>query len=277
MTRRGFRLGFGLGLLGAVLALAWLTGDPGAADASIALVDVRRDRGPSGLEVVRARLEHGARDRGALVAVYADLATYRPRIALNPGRRPLEAWLEDAEVVANAGYFTRERRPTGLLASAGELLHPFVPEAGAAGSGVLLVEDGEARLLERDAVGARDFASVELAIQAGPRIIEPDGSPGIWSDDGMRANRTVLGIDGTGRLVVAVVHADDAGLARGPSLFELQNALGPEGLGRIAPELALRAALNLDGGPSSGLFARAPRIALPAASRVVSVLTLEKR
>ena len=277
MIRRALRTALiGAGLAGAAVLLSSL----GAEDTvQLDLVDSTWRKSQVGVESLEAELRGGRVRRGRLVALFLDLNRVRPTIGLNPELASLDTLLEERGgfAIANAGYFTKERRPTGLLASGGEILYPFVAQAGGAGSGVLVVREGGVELLERDRVQTRDFADAELAIQAGPRVIEPDGTPGIRSNDGMRANRTVLGRDRRGRLVVVVTYAPEAGV--GPTLFELQRLLGPEGLGQIHPDLALEAALNLDGGPSTGLHARAPapRIDLPAASRVVSVLTLSRR
>ncbi|MEO1231341.1 MAG: phosphodiester glycosidase family protein [Myxococcota bacterium] len=242
----------------------------------LAKVRVRAPR--PGVELVEGEVRSGTRGRGRLTAVFVDLAVARVELVLNPDRAPLghlrsnpDAWL-----VANAGYFTEQHRPTGLLVNRGQVLHRFVPEAGSAGSGVLTVQGTEVRLFERDAVDPKIIERADVAVQAGPRIIEPDGSPGIRGDDGMRANRTVLGRDGRGRLALVVVYAPEAGLGVGPTLFELQQLLGPAGLGSVRAELSLDAALNLDGGPSTGLHF-AGLIDLPPANRVVSVLRLSDR
>ena len=242
----------------------------------LAKVRVRTPR--PGVELVEGDVRSGARGRGRLTAVFVDLAVAQVELVLNPEKAPLgrlrsnpQAWL-----VANAGYFTEQYRPTGLLVNRGQVLHRFVPEAGSAGSGVLTIQGTEVRLFERDAVDPKIIERADFAVQAGPRIIEPDGSPGIRGDDGMRANRTVLGRDGRGRLALVVIYAPESGLGVGPTLFELQRLLGPDGLGSVRAELALVAALNLDGGPSTGLHF-AGLIDLPPTNRVVSVLRLSDR
>ncbi len=264
-----------LGLL--ALGVAWGLA-PSASPDEVELLSPRRTDG-DGLTVLECGLRLGGVRRGRMVVVYADLDRVRPTLGLNPSLEPLTAFLGPAFVAVNAGYFTKNNRPVGLLASAGQTLHPFVPEAGGAGSGVLVIEAGEVGLIERDHVGRRSFDGAEIALQAGPRLIEADGRPGIRADDGQRAHRTVVGRDARGRLALAVVHALDLAGALGPTLFEMQRVLGPDGLGRVAPALAFSFALNLDGGPSSGLHARDPavRLDLPPASRVVSVLTLDHR
>ena len=257
------------------LAIATVLLFPGRPD-QITLVEPVRVKLADGLELVQATLYRGPRAAGQMVAVYASLDRVRPRLRLNPERLPLAGLAEGALLVTNAGFFTEEWKATGLLVSSGKTLSPFVPQAGSAGSGVFLIRAGQIRLLERDAARGETFSDALLAIQAGPRIIEPGGRPGIRSDDGARANRTVIGADHAGRLALVVVYQGDGGHRFGPSLFELMRLLGSQGLGRVSRELALDIALNLDGGASTGLSLRsqAHGTHLPEQNRVFSVLSL---
>ena len=270
------RLGglLGLGVVAAALWV-WSGAEPSGAQ-GLRFSQLERRSPEPGLELVTARLVDGRGGRGRLVALFLDLARFSVGLRMNPEAAPLEALRGDALAIANAGYFTEARQPTGLLVSDHERLHRFVRSAGGAGSGVLTVQGGRVRLLERDALRAEDVEGVEMAIQAGPRLIEADGRPGIRSDDGQRANRTAIGRDGHGRFVLAVTYADDGGFARGLTLFELQDILRNQ-LVRFDPRLGLEVALNLDGGPSTGLHVEAPRIDLPASSRVVSTLVVDRR
>lgn len=236
---------------------------------------VERTRLAAGLELVEAELARGDASGGRIVALYFDPKVVTPYIALNDEQRPIEEVEPDAIAVMNAGFFTRERRPTGLLVSEGRLLSPFVPNAGGAGSGVFAIQDGTASLWARDRVAKRSFDGAALAIQAGPRIIEPSGADGIRSDDGARASRSVIGMTADGRTSICVV-LGASGWASGPTLYEVQHLLGSRGLGRKAPDLAFRAALNLDGGPSTGIHIRASgrQIDAPESAPVHSVLAL---
>lgn len=249
---------------------------PGGA---LALDTVTRETVAPGLELLRAGVKRGGQRAGRLVAVFADPEAARLELLLNEDKAPLEALAPDALCVINAGYFTEKFRPTGLLVSEARVLSPFVPEAGAAGSGVFVLDEAGARLLDRDEVTPSAYVRAQLALQAGPRVIEPGGRPGIRADDGARANRTVIGKDGRGRLALVVVHNAASGRAAGPTLFELMHLLSSAGLGAVAPELALDFALNLDGGPSTGLALRAGAGAatLPEAHRVLSALALHRR
>jgi exopolysaccharide biosynthesis protein len=234
---------------------------------------VRTERTP-GIEIVRADLKRGFRGAGELVAVYAQPEKVELSILINERQLPLSALAQDAFLVVNGSYFTPERKPTGLLVSQGKVISPLVRRGGGAGTGVLVIDADRVRLFARERIKKRDYEGSAFAIQAGPRVIEPGSIGGIRSDDGLRANRTVIGADRRGRLVLAVTYGDD-GSRTGATLYELMHLLS-RGLAEVADDLPLDFALNLDGGPSTGLFLRqGPEpIDLPEGSRVHSVLSL---
>lgn len=217
-----------------------------------------------GVELAEADLLRGGKQSGRLYVLYFEPGAVDPTIELNTASSALANVAPDALAVMNAGFFTPERRATGLLLSQGKQLSPFIAEGGGAGSGVFVLDDGKPSLVSRDQMKKDRLQAAELALQAGPRILEADGTPGIISDDGQRANRTVIGADKEGRVVVAVAVGPN-GWSTGPTLFELQRIL--------SRDLELSFALNLDGGPSTGLFVRGePNIAFQESAPVYSVL-----
>jgi hypothetical protein len=226
-----------------------------------------------GVEVLEANLS-GKSEELTLTVLYASLESIETEIILNPAEESLERLSQGQLLVMNAGFFTPKRRSTGLLISQGERLAPFVRQGGAAGSGVFVWGADGLKLLVREDLNLEEVKSATLAIQAGPRIIEPDGQAGIRADDGEYANRSFIGVDGYGRLAIGVFRSKTPGIGRGVTLYEVQNVLGSKGLGRIHPKLGMRAALNLDGGPSTGLFLRAGNVqrTLPEGHPVQSVL-----
>lgn len=233
----------------------------------------RRPVGP-GLELVEASLLRGTAPGGRAFLIHADPSPLDLTLELNTERSPLSKLAPDALLTMNAAFFTPGYTPTGLLVSKGRQLHPFVKEAGGAGSGVVLLEDETLELLERDAVGRRDWSKSRLAIQAGPRVVEPGGRPGIRTDDKVRANRSFIGRDAAGRLVLGVL-LGPSGWSSGPSLYELQKVLLDQKLG----DGRLDFALNLDGGPSTGLYLRHPEhpVSEPEGAAVYSYLVLRPR
>ncbi|MGF1511972.1 MAG: phosphodiester glycosidase family protein [Myxococcota bacterium] len=237
MTRRHWGLALGFALVGGV-TLWWTSRRIG----ELRVGEIQRTQ-DQGIDVLEAPVYRGRTRAGTLVAVYAGLDRYVPEVVQNPSGLEVDSMAPGAKVVVNGSFFTPENKPTGLLVSNGEVLHPFIGHGGPAGSGVLTV-DHHINLHRRDSF--EPGAETRFAIQAGPRLIEPGGGPGIYRDDGQRASRTVIGESEDGRLALVVVHTEP-GL--GPTLFELVALLKGSVLG---PGLRLRAALNLDGGNSSG-------------------------
>jgi hypothetical protein len=144
-----------------------------------------------------------------------------------------------ALAVVNGGYFEADFRPSTWLKNAGIELSP---KRDTSKGGVFALGEQGVYLGPFAGLGFEP----KLAIQSFPLIVEPDGKPGIHSDDGRRAARTVACLVGD-RLHLIVIAAPRG---EGPTLFESASLLReppPRGFG-------CRVALNLDGGPSTGVW-----------------------
>ncbi|WP_437677107.1 phosphodiester glycosidase family protein [Sorangium sp. So ce131] len=142
-----------------------------------------------------------------------------------------------ASIVINGGFFDRHARPEGLVVAGGRELSPLAPSLG---GGVLVVSGGRAAL--HDAAGFVLGPGVELAVQARPRLVVR-GERNVRSDGGPRAERTALcALDQGRRMEVIVARGEAAG--SGPTLGLLADMLVARGCEQ---------ALNLDGGPSTGV------------------------
>lgn len=203
----------------------------------------------------RARFadEGGVARASAWVVARVDLARTSLGIVRSPNDRPdgVEP-LRDVVLAIDAGFFEPDHSPSGLLAS-GAALHGALGPRG--GSGVLVVRAGRARVVAREGIdGGAPWAGATLAVQCGPRLIEADGAVGIHRDDGRRFARTVACVRDGGRTLDLIATWQLDAPLRGPGLYELARDLaGPSPTGDPGCE----AALNLDGGPSTGVFARA--------------------
>jgi hypothetical protein len=168
-----------------------------------------------------------------------DSSRTRLKIVLTKAGAPLAQLLpEGALAVVNGGYFEPNFRPSGWLKDAGLEL---TPKGDTSKGGVFA--------LGAPGIYVGPFAELgfepELAVQSFPLIVEQGGKSGIHSDDGRRAARTVVCMVG-GKLHFIVVAAPRG---EGPTLFEsaaLMRDSAPRGFG-------CSVALNLDGGPSSGV------------------------
>jgi hypothetical protein len=146
---------------------------------------------------------------------------------------------EGALAVVNGGYFEADFRPSTWLKRAGVELSR---KADTSKGGVLALGAGSIYLGPFSGLGFEP----ELAVQSFPMIVEADGSSGIRRDDGRRAARTVVCWSGDELHFVVIA----APRGEGPTLFESASLLRdawPAGFG-------CRSALNLDGGPSSGVW-----------------------
>jgi uncharacterized protein YigE (DUF2233 family) len=162
------------------------------------------------------------------------------RIALSKQGAPLSQLLpEGGLAVINGGYFEPDFRPSTWLVNDSVELSP---KSDTSKGGVLALGPSGMFL---GAFGGLSFKPA-LAVQSFPLIVEAGGLPGIHGDDGRRAARTVACLVGD-RLHLIVIAAPRGD---GPTLFEsaaLLRAAPPRGFG-------CGVALNLDGGPSSGVW-----------------------
>ncbi len=140
-------------------------------------------------------------------------------------------------VAINGGYFEPGLQPLGLVRLGGVDRHPS-SDATVLSGVVALDSAGRLSLLAR----GEPLTGVDAAFQAGPFVIDPGGAVGV-SDRPATARRSLLAVDDHGRLLV---------LATGPlTLHQVATLLHDHpavfGLERV------ERALNLDGGPSTGL------------------------
>lgn len=158
----------------------------------------------------------------------------------------------DAELVVNGGFFDPQGKPVGLVVSEGAVVSRLAPGL----SGGVVTWDGErAKLWESESFAMPDGA--RFAVQCRPRLVV-DGAPNVKSDDGHRSERTALCLRDGGKSIDVVIVKGSSGESPGPSLFAL---------GRYLAQRGCEGALNLDGGPSTGVAWRengAVRLLAPA-------------
>lgn len=201
-------------------------------------------RGPLGRQTPGLRVR-----RGTLPAPYAwdfaELSIDLSRVSLSLVEAPAGLGLlpelpQGAWAWVNGGYFDSEQRPTSWVRSGGR---DWTRKRRSRSGGVLLVQSG------RGYVGPNwDLPfDASFALQSSPLILEPQGRPGIRTDDGRRAARTfVCQGDSPSELRFVLVLA---AIGSGPTLFECMD------IARRAPPAGFgcQVALNLDGGPSTGV------------------------
>lgn len=143
-----------------------------------------------------------------------------------------------AELAVNGGFFDPAGKPLGLAMSDGAITSKVAP---ALSGGVVTSDGARASLWESETFAVPDGA--RFGIQCRPRLVV-SGVPNVRRDDGQRAERTALCLRDGGTTVDVIVVKDPAGENVGPSLYAL---------GKFLARRGCEGALNLDGGPSTGV------------------------
>ncbi len=204
---------------------------------------------PHQMGVVRRLTCHVINDRTAsdqvLIAVtlvpgaaHAHLIDQSPTFPLGARTVALSRGsLPDAVVAINAGYFDSRFQPVGLCRIAGAELTPLSGQEVLSGV-VAITATGAVQLLDRDSV----LGGIPTAVQAGPFVIDPGGGLGVRPQRA-RANRSLIARDDHGRILLLVTGALTLHQV-GTILHDHAEVFGME---------RIECALNLDGGPSTGL------------------------
>jgi len=175
----------------------------------------------------------------------ADPQHLRFRVVYQPAQPSrVSAWLEKEEAVlaVNGGYFDPDNRALGLIIHEGIVSgHPY---QGFGGMFAIRGDGERVRVRWNVAEPYMPGEPLSSALQNFPMLVLPGGAPNMNIDDnGQLAPRTAVGQDRYGRLVFIVSPG---------SVFTLTRL----GQWLAASDLDLEAALNLDGGSSSGLMVR---------------------
>jgi exopolysaccharide biosynthesis protein len=178
-----------------------------------------------------------------------DPNAYHIRVAYdraNPGR--VSEWAEAVKPIAliNGGYFDEKKKATALV-----IFDGIASGASYEGFGGMIVVDGDGQFELRSLRQQPYDPSEPLrqAMQSAPMLIQPGGVLSELEADDSRSRRTVIARDTSGRILLMV--CDFPVLTLGE-------------LGKLLKEsdLDLDAALNLDGGRSSGMYVNTPTLDL---------------
>jgi hypothetical protein len=185
-------------------------------------------------------LRNGSAD-ATIYAIAGRASEFRFRVLSNTDRRfsNVQEAVSKSEALAgvNGGYFQSDLTPVGLLISEGKLVHPL--ERAKLLSGVFFVRKQKPGLVR---VQHFSDAGVSDAIQCGPFLVE---SGGVVSglNNGRSAPRTFVFVTQGANWGI--------GICRSVTLAELADILT---LPDLLPSGPIAAALNLDGGSSTGLY-----------------------
>jgi uncharacterized protein YigE (DUF2233 family) len=181
--------------------------------------------------------------------VFFDEKNCTRRVAVNEGRAMAKSLNEIgnsamALAVCNGGYFHVDDTfgPVGLEVAEGKRADEFLGDGGWVGA-LMVRQDKASLVLEKE---FHDAADIREFVQCSPWLIDQGHmAPLLLQGQDQRNHRTFILSDGAGRWGIGVCHR--------VGLRELAQILLTPG---IITEMKVQRALNLDGGPSTGLWCR---------------------
>jgi len=192
---------------------------------------------------------------------------YHFDVAYRPQPQTLEAWqLEtNALIVLNGGYFRLEDGsaiPNGLSVVGGQGFGSTYGEFG--GMFAVTGQGPELRWLAQEPYNPSE--PLLAAIQSFPVLVKPGGELGFpeQEEDNRAARRSVIAMDRDGRVVLIVASIGNFTLHRLSAYL-------------VGSDLDLDIAINLDGGPSSGILLANPFEGVPAYAPLPIVITVRER
>ena len=208
-------------------------------------------------------LDAANQPRDRLTILRVDPALYDVGVAYRPGEaQSLEAWQAETEalITVNGGFFTEDYYATGLTVVAGESFGVSYDDF----AGMLAVTDAgtEVRWLREQPFDPSE--TLHYAVQSFPVLVKPGGVLGFPDEDGFPARRTVVAQDRNGNLLFILA----------PSGFMTLHQMSQW---LVDSDLDLHIALNLDGGPSTGLLLAGSDLAIPAFSPLPAVIVVHEK
>tara|TARA_B100000989_G_scaffold289271_2_gene260891 strand:- start:5487 stop:6242 length:756 start_codon:yes stop_codon:yes gene_type:complete len=206
--------------------------------------------------------------KGKLHAFQFDLNNYRMNMVFASDDQSSGASVKklgkqsNAVVAINGGFFTPEHTPLGLRVQNGKIKNPLKRTSW---WGVFYVKNNKAHIVpQRD---YRNDPKIQFAVQAGPRLVVNRRIPRL---KGGYDERSALCITEDKHIVIAVT--EHAPITTTHLAKILQRPEKDGGLG-------CRYALNLDGGSSSQLYAKAGKFSLsvPNFAQVTDAIVVKHR
>ncbi|HFC11511.1 MAG TPA: phosphodiester glycosidase family protein [Anaerolineae bacterium] len=181
---------------------------------------------------------------------------YRPTQPLT-----LPQWQAEtgALIVFNGGFFTEAYYATGLIivdGVAAGLSYDF--------GGMVSIRDGNLALRPLASEPYDSAEMLDAGLQAFPLLVNRDGTAAFTDPATKHARRSVIAQDRAGNVLFIVANRPTF------TLTHLSNFLANS-------DLDLAIALNLDGGPSSGLLIRDPKFEIPSPMLLPTILTVDRK
>lgn len=192
---------------------------------------------------------------------------FRLDVAYHESPRSLESWQRetDALLVVNGGFYRVENEkyfPNGLTIVNGQAVGSSYESFG--GMLAITEQGAELRSLVEQPYGPGE--PLLAGLQSFPVLVKPGGQLGFpaQSDDNIQARRTVIGQDWEGRILFIIA-------PRGYfTLHQLSVYL-------TESDLDLNIAINLDGGPSTGILVANPKEVVGSQTALPVVILVHAR
>ena len=196
-----------------------------------------------------------------------DQNVFRLDVAYHETPQNIEDWQKEtnAVMVVNGSFFRVEEEkyiPNGLTIVNGQVLGSSYEGFG----GMLAIHDAWAELRWLVHEPYIPGEPLRAALQSFPVLVKPGGEPGFPAEfeDNIAARRTVIAQDREGRILFVLA-------PRGHfTLHQLSLYL-------TESDLNLDIAINLDGGPSSGIMLAEPREIIPSQTLLPIVILVHAR
>jgi uncharacterized protein YigE (DUF2233 family) len=144
------------------------------------------------------------------------------------------------EIIINGGYFNEDYSPSGYVVANSQRIGRSMFDQDK--SGIVALQNNTLIIRDLKTDPLKSHEQFEFAIQSYPFLIN-DGQGVIKTVSEKRARRTAVGIDGDQNLYIITVTEKEL------SLYEFMEEL-------IKTKIPFVRVLNLDGGPSTGLYMR---------------------
>jgi uncharacterized protein YigE (DUF2233 family) len=163
---------------------------------------------------------------------------YNAYIEYDPAANYISRWQGSGEeIIINGGYFNEDYSPSGFLVKNGVRVGNKMFDQDK--SGLVSIAQGGISIRDLAVNPIKKNETFEFALQSYPFLIK-NGKPALTEDSGKTAKRTILALDAQDNVYIIVLLTD-------VSLYEAMNTL-------IDLKIPLTQALNLDGGPSTGIY-----------------------
>ena len=217
-----------------------------------------------GLEQRTLRLTNEGKYLESLYILRLEPAYFRFDVSYDPNGLRLDEWQAQtgALIVVNGGYFRQEGEqylPNGITVIDGIAMGTSYGDFG--GMFAVTEKGPELRWLAQQPYDPNE--SLQAALQSFPILVKPGGELGFPAEyeDNIPARRTVIAQDQTGRILLIIAPQGNL------TLHQLSAYL-------TKSDLDLNIAINLDGGPSSGILLAEPLERIPTLSPLPIVINV---